>query len=369
MRTHSEALTNVLQGSFSRRLIADVFHGSERVKQNLDMLSWSLDGDLGAAVKHGGSGTIVYQSESGESLVPEGTEGVLSPFRAKLLLLMEITAGDFSETVTLGWFKVTGVPYAQDHTALVNGAERVVASVVEIEFESLDVELKRRGFRSEEQPPSLVSCWEEIRRITNMPVVESVADKPIPTAVVYEAVQGGRLKAVQSLAGVLGGRAVVDPAGAVTVVPDGAGTVVGSLLVGENGTVIDVPYSVETENVYNCVVGNFETEDRKPLYSVAAVLEGPLATTGNYGEYTRYFASEFVKTQQQADSAVQAVLEQVTGSQQFDVPIQCVLNPLFELGDPVEVQGHTRPISGRLVKFAYSDSELMTVTLRAERSL
>ncbi|TFD27528.1 hypothetical protein [Cryobacterium cryoconiti] len=369
MRAHSDALAQVLRGSFSRRLIADVFHGSERVLQDVDLLSWSLDGDLGAEVKMGGSGTVAHQSVHGESLTPEGAEGILSPFRARLFLLMEVTVGGFSETVQLGWFKVTGAPYAQDHFATVNGERVVIASVVDLVFESLDVNLKRRGFRSEEQPPSLASCWAEIRRITNMPVVESVPDKPIPAAIVYEATRGGRLKGVQALAGVLGGSGVINPAGAVVVVPDVAGDPVGSLLIGMNGTVTDVPYAVETETVYNCVVGNFETAERTPIYAVAQVTIGPLAVSGPYGENTLYVSSDLVKTQAQADAFVAARLAASVGSQQFEVPIQCIINPLFELGDPLKVVGHVRPLQGVLVKFAMSDSELMTVTLKASRVL
>ena len=369
MRAHSDILPQVLAGSFSRRLIADVFNGSERVLQDVPLSGWSLDGDLSGEVKQGGSGTIVHQSVAGESLVPVGAEGALSPFRARLLLLMEVRAGAFSETITLGWFRVTSVPYAKDQFATVNGVRTVISSTVSVVFESLDVDLKRRGFRSEEQPPSLTSCWNEIRRITNMPVVESVPDKPIPAAIVYEATQGGRLKGVQALAGVLGGRAVITPTGAVTVVSDVLGPVVGSLVIGPDGTVLDVPYAVETDGVYNCVVGNFEDANRNPIYAVAEVTAGPLSTRGAYGESTRYYSSGFVKTQTQADSAVAAILSQSVGSQQFEVPIQCVINPLFDLGDQLRVEGHTYPLEGRVVKWSMSDSELMNVTLSATRSI
>jgi hypothetical protein len=369
MRKHSDALAAVLAGSFSRRLIADVFHGSERVMQNLPITSWSLDGDLGATIKHGGRGTVVHPSVAGESLVPEGTEGILSPFRAKLLLLMEITAGGFSETITLGWFKITEVPSARDYFASVNGVQTVTSSVVELVFESLDVDLNRRGFRSEEQPPTLGSCYAEIRRISNMPVTETLPDLPLPTAFVYAATSGGRLKGIQAIAGLLGGTAVIDPSGALVVVPDVGGSPVGSIVVGPNGTVTDVPYAIDTDTVYNCVVGSYEDADRNPIYSYAEITQGPLATSGPYGELTFYDTSEMVKTQTQANARVADILAQSTRRQQFDVPVQCIIDPRFELGDVVTLVGHSRPLQGRLVKYAMSNSELMTVTLSAERSL
>ena len=369
MRAHTDQLAKVLKGAPSRRLIADVFHGTERVMQDLPLTSWSLDGDLNAEVKHGGRGIVTHASVAGESLVPVGSEGILSPFRASLLLLMEISAGDFSETITLGWFRITSIPSALDFYGDVNGVSTVISSQVEVIFESLDVNLKRRGFRSEQQPPSLTSVYTELRRITNMPVLETVADKAIPAAIVYEATQGGRLKGVQALSGLLGGVAVVNPSGAIVVVPSVAGASNAELVVGEQGTVMDVPYAIETDTVYNCVVGNFEDANRNPIYAVAEVTIGPMATSAAGGENTRYYASDFVKTQAGADSAVAAILSQSTGQQEFNVDIQCVVNPLLELGDVANVVGHVRPLKGQLVKYSMSDSPLMNVTLSSSRTL
>lgn len=370
MRDHSAALLDVLTGSFSRRLWVDVFHGTDRVLEDLPVTGWTFEGDLSGEIKHSGRGTVVYSSEAGESLVPEGTAGILSPFRARLLMVLEVFTDDgFSERINLGWMQVTKVPSAFDTFASVNGVDRVVSSAVEIIFESLDVAVARRGFRFPEQPASLASCYDEIRRITGFPVTESVVDKPIPSLPTYEASQGGRLKAVQELAGALGGRAVVDPSGAFTVVPDVAGPVVGELTVGPLGTVIDVGYEVDTDGVYNAVVGVFEDANRKPIYAVATVDAGDLAVDGLYGEYTRYYSSDFVKTQVQANAAVKSILAQVTSSQQYEVPLQCVINPLPELGDTVEVTGHVRPLKGRVVKYSLSDSPLMNLTLEVVRDL
>src|SRR5690606_32167270 len=129
---------------------------------------WSLSGDLGAAVPFSGDGVIVYESVSGESVTPEGTKGVLSPFRARVELVMEVTAGDFVERVSLGTFRVVKSGPARDYTA----GGLVMGSRVPVSFLSLDEDVRRRGFRSPESPPSLLSCFDEIRRITGMPVDE-----------------------------------------------------------------------------------------------------------------------------------------------------------------------------------------------------
>lgn len=371
MRTSSDNLPEVLTGSFSRRLSIDVFHGADRVLQDIDITAWQLDGDLTSEVKHSGSATVVYASQAGESLVPNGTDGILSPYRATLLLKLEISAGNFTETVTLGWFKVIAAPSAYDEYVddPVSGKRVVVSSVVEVEFQSLDVNLKRRGFRSPEQPPSLLSSYDEIRRISDMSVVETVPDKALSTALVYETTQGGRLKGVQDIASSMGGVAVPDSFGALRIITPGADEAVGTLTVGPDGTVTDIGYSIDTDSVYNCVVGTFEDANRNPIYAVAEVTTGPLATDGAYGEYTRYYSSPLVNTQAAADSAVKAILSQSIGGQTYDVPVKCILHPLIELGDPLEVTGHDRPILGQCVKYSMSDSALMDVTLEVPRPL
>lgn len=369
MRRHSDALVDVLSGSFDRTISVNVFHGPDRVKENLRFESWSLSGDLDNEIACTGSGTIVYDSVHGESLVPEGTKGVLSPFRATLELVMTVSAGRFVESVSLGMFDLTRIRSAWDATADVNGVERVVASRVQVEFQSLESKLRRWGFRSPEMPRSLISCFDEIRRISGFPVSETVADAAIPADTVWEAKQGGRLEAVQRLARVLGGVAVVDSAGALTIIPDAIGAKVGDLWLGSRGTVVDVGYEVDAETVYNVVVGHFEDDNRNEIWSVAEKTIGDLAADGLFGENTRYYSSDFVKTREQAQSAVDSILALSTGSQQYDVPIQCHINPLVELGDVLALNGWVRPLTGRLVSFQMSDAELMTVTLRVSRPL
>lgn len=369
MRDHNDDFLNVLSGSFERRLFVNVFHGSDRVLEDVAFESWSLDADMSAEVCTSGSGVVVYQSVAGESLTPTGTKGILSPFRATLELVMEISAGGYTRRVSLGLFRVTRIPSATDYTAVVNGVEKVIASRVAVEFLSLDESVRRRGFRSPENPPSLASCYEEIRRITDMPVEETVADAAIPASTTWEAKQGGRLEAVHTLGDALGGTAVVNSAGAWTIIPDEIGDPVGTLSLGDLGTVLDVGAEIDTDTVYNVVVGVFEDANRAPIYSVATAPAGDLQVGGLYGENTRYYSSDFVKTQAQADSAVQSILDLSIGSQQYDVQIQCHINPLVELGDVLELTGWSRPIVGQLRKISMSDGAYMNVTLRVNREL
>lgn len=369
MRQHSQALVDVLAGSFQRDLSVNVFNGTERVLTGARFEAWQLESDLNGKVCSSGSGGIVKESSAGESLLPVGTTGILSPFRARAELVMTIRAGEFSEAVSLGMFRVTAVPYAVDNYATHDGQEVVTASRVDVKFSSLDEDVARRGFVFPDQSKAGVSAFGEIRRLTGMPVEETVADAAVPSLQVWEPKQGGRLDAVLELGKILGGSAVVNSRGAWEIIPDTIGSPVATLQLGDLGTVIDVADEIETDTVYNEVVGSFEDVDGKPIYAVARVTTGDLAVTGPYGTNTRYYASDLVKTQAQADRAVNTVLSQSIGSQQYDVQIQCHVNPVVEVGDVVQLEGWKRTMVGQVVKTSLSDSAYMNVTLRVNREL
>jgi hypothetical protein len=91
---------------------------------------------------------------------------------------------------------------------------------------------------------------------------------------------------------------------------------------------------------------------------------------GEYGEYVRYYSSEFVKTQAQADRAVQAVLVQGSQSQSYRVPVQCILDPRIEDGDVVTVQRMDgSSVTGRVMNHSLSSGSLMNLELRVVRAL
>lgn len=369
MRQHSEQLAEVLTGSFEREMTAHVFNGSDRVLEGVRFESWQLDSDLGRNICSQGQGAVVYASVDGESVVPVGTAGVLSPFRARVELVMTIRAGGVEESVSLGIFRVVGVPSAVDSTVEHEGRTLVQGSRVVVKFESLDSDIERWGFQFPAQSNLGVSAFGEIRRFTNMPVEETVSDALVPAVKPWEAKQGGRLEAVLELGRTLGGSAVVNSRGAWVIIPDVVGEPVATLRLGERGTVLDVADEIDTDTVYNEVIGVFEDAAGKPLYAVEQVLSGPLAVDGPYGVNTRYYASDLVKTQAQANAAVKAVLAQSIGSQQYDVQVQCIINPLIEVGDVVELEGWKRSLVGRVRRVALGDSPYMTVTLRVSREL
>jgi len=77
-----------------------------------------------------------------------------------------------------------------------------------------------------------------------------------------------------------------------------------------------------------------------------------------------------VTTKAAADSAVKAILSQVSSSQSYRVPVQCILDPRIEDGDVVSVQrpdGST--IEGRVMKHSLGSSGLMSLELQVSRPI
>lgn len=371
MRPASAALSQILTGSFSSRLIVDSFYGSVRSRTDLGVGDWELTWNSEAEIKAAGTLSIVYTDDLAATISPRQFTDTLAPYGQEVNMILEISAGEsFVETVQLGRYRITAVPDARDKYFQVLGQTLTVGSRVELTLEDRMVRIRRWGFRSDQAPASFASCWAELQRITGMQIIRSVADQVVPSNLVYKAVEGGRLVAVQALAQALGGVAYVTPDGALSVLSNSWGSSVATLLLGEDGTIIDVGMAMESEDVANEVVGNFEDPDRNPLYAVATITQGPLAVSGPYGTYTRYVTNDTVKTAAAAKAYVDAELSRVSSRLIQRVPVQCVMNPLIEDGDVITVQRMTGGnITGRVVKHKLGTSATMSLEMDVLRNV
>jgi hypothetical protein len=387
MRDSEASLDSALTGSFSRFLLVDVLHGSDRVERDVYVEDWELPGDLGRDPKTTGRMRIVHASVKGESWVPKGTKGVLSPFKATLVVTEVIQAGGFERRIQLGLFDVVGVTYAQDTYARVTttGGDQfplndmfpaddmfpfgqpsttyapdiVIASTVEVEVESLDGRVLGASFRAPRKSAS--TALAEWRKVGILPVAVS-ADAALP-ATTWPAEQGSRLNDVQDCARILGGVPVVDSFGQWTLADDNTPTV--ELHLGENGTVVDVQSELTLDGFYNVVVGTYEDPRGRPLLA-EWVATGDLSPEVMGRELVRYHSSDMVRTQAQANAAVASIGEQYT-YQEVDVEVTCVYNPLLELGDHVVIE--EAGVYGIARQINASASATMTVIVRVRRSL
>jgi hypothetical protein len=361
-------LRDVLESDFTAELLVDAYRGATRTLEGLSPVAWSLSFNGEAAIPSGGSMTVAAESTAGRSLVPVRASDPLAPFGQELNVSLRVSADAFSEVVRLGWFRIVAVPGTRDGSFDFGGRQVAPTSVVELTLLDRLVGVQRWGFPSEQSPPSLDSCWAEMQRLSGMQLDRSVPDKGIPSTVVYEASKGGRLKGVQELAEVLGGVPYVTAAGALSVAPTTVGAPVGRLRsVGDRATVLQLSSSMESEDVSNEVIGDFETPDRDPIHAEARLYEGPLSVFGPLGTNTKYLrATDFpyVTTQRQAEDTVNAELRRASTVRTYRVKADCIINPLVEFGDTWELEMENGTVlPGRVVSVGFSDGFQMSVEL------
>lgn len=345
------------------RIRVDVTRGTDRLLENLTAteprISWDIDGQR----KQIAQLELIYASTHGETITPKHWTDAIAPFGSELQLSLEISLGTETTLIPVGQLPIESIPNATDATGTtIAGRTISLGSTVEIIAEDQTLRIERAGFAKERlTPPRGTTCWNEIERLTGMIVARNTPDAPTPN-LEYAREQGNRLTQVQALAARLGGVIVPDAYGILTLVTDIETSPVGTI----NGTPLDAPYALTSDGVYNEVVGNFETDgdDRRPIIvPPAQITRGPLAVDGPYGRYTRYYASEFVKTETAARSALEKILEQVSRPK-FERDFELHLDPRVEIGDTWTVNTGTGETVTGLVTTIQWTPPTMQVTLR-----
>lgn len=352
MKTVSDTLTGLLiSGGYAVQLRADVYYDDELTLPNLPVVGWTLQSDLEQQIKTVGTLQVAYTGDFGESLTPRQLLGTVAPYGAEVNVWLLISTGGWSETVDVGRFRITAVPTAKDtFTRIPDGSHVTLGTVLTLTVEDLLVTVARNGIHGPQPPVELDSTWHEIRRLAGLPVLRTLPDRA-PPEIVYEPKQGGRLDAVQALASWLGGVAVMTSDGEVTVIPFQPGVTVATVTLGpgktidEGGTVLDVDSVMDSDQLFNEVVGTYQADDGTPWYGNAAIQTGPLAVDGPFGRYTYYDSAQGIQTQAAADERAQDVLDRLRLAQAYQATVTVIPRPDLDLGDVVEV---TLPAGGSL---------------------
>lgn len=365
MRPAQAALASVLRGgSFQRQLTADIYLGAERLLENVPLDDWSLKGDLAAGIKTSAKATVIYTDDFAQSVTPRALTDALAPFGQEVRLYMTISVGDvFSDRIPMGVYRIEEVPSATEAQIRFRDRILTVGSRVELSLFDRFLGIDRARFRSLEQPASLTSAWAEIARIARVPVTRTVADAAIPASITYSR---SRLDTIQLLASVLGGRAMMLSDGTLGIVPDDPPAASARLEIGDEGVILEVDYSLTSDEVYNVVYGDFEDPTGRPIHVEAAIDSGPLSINGPYGEYVTEFPSDrasLVTNSDTARAAVTAYLNEISATDRFELPVQAIIDPRLELGDVVEVERLDRLITGRVNRYTIGRTGPMSLTL------
>jgi hypothetical protein len=131
------------------------------------------------------------------------------------------------------------------------------------------------------------------------------------------------------------GRFVMEP------VPDYTSTdPVWTISHGDRGVLIDLAREISRESVFNAVVADGEhVGDTEPVHAVVRDLnpQSPTRWDGPFKQVPRYYASSFLRTEEQALRAADAMLRRSTGVP-YVIDFNIVPNPALEPFDLVAVQ-------------------------------
>lgn len=366
MRAHPPEVETVLSGSMTPHYEIDVLYDGETVLANVPVVDPQINDDASSAIQTSGSVTVVWQDDFGKSLTPREIGDLLSPFGAELAIYSIVNVGSVSYRVPLGVFPIFDVPSARDETALFEGFRVVTGSVVQLGFKDRFLRVQRDRFDTPGVPESLVSVYDELRRLTGMQVTQSVPDGPITRSVVYEE---DRLQAVYDLAAVLDATPGLSPDGTLTLRPRAAGASVATLRPGEDATILTVGQSMTSEGVYNRVAFRGKANDKTAILATAELTQGKLRVRNEdgspspFGTATSFLASDYVTSRAQAQAYVERELPRVSQLGAVQVPVETLFNPLYELGDVLTLERYDRTITGRITAISRSSSGRMPMKL------
>lgn len=368
MREVSQQCRHVLAGGvFSIEWVADLYYDGDPKAQNLALLEPSFAWDMSAQVQGTGSCTILWDDLFGQSVVPREIGDLFSPFGAELQVDVIVSAGAFRERIPMGRFVLDSVPAAVEY-AIQNphgGLPVVVESTVTLDLADYFLRIARDSFPFPTSPKS-TSMWDEVQRLTGLPIVRSIPDRTLPRNITYDE---DRLEALGKALGPSNAWPALTPDGALTARPKDWPAPVGRL-----EQVLDAPLVMRSEDVYNRVVveGKNPDPDGPVLRAVAEVRDGFLRTVNRngsrspFGGNTYTYSSDFLTSQVQCQAYADELLPRVSRIRSVTRQVTEPFNPLREIGDVLTLVDPTRMGDESVVRIRSIDHSEGQTTLDVE---
>lgn len=363
MRAASDEMKQAFASSMEVSYEADLTYDNRQLFTNLPIDAPALTWDVTGEVEGSGRATVVWNDDHGAAIAPHEPQDWLAPFGAQLTVYFRVAALPL-ERIRLGVFDITSVPQVDEAPFIFGESRVVVGSRVRTVLQDRMREVKRDRFTKPAAPASLTSVYDELARLTGLTITRTLPDVAITRSVVYEE---NRVAAVQDLAAIAGGVAFMESNGSLSLRPITPGAPVAELNVGPEGTIGMLESSLDSEEVYNGIVIRGETDAQSPILAELWVTDGPLRATPEGGARTpyhrvpRFFSSPFISTQEQAAAAAPGLLLQFSQPQTADLSVQCLINPLLQVGDVVTVDDGLAVWTIRLKKIDLGLSAYMTV--------
>jgi hypothetical protein len=333
------------------------FYGSELRLEVVPVTfdgSISFDGD--ANIQGGGS---VFLARDGESLVPREKTDTLAPYGQELQIDRTIRVGDNEWAIPLGRFRITRVPSAKEYFRRYPALARTAGWSAQLELKDrLDI-VQADDFLAVTQPVVGNTTWDEIQRLSPIPIVKTLPDKPLPTGIVYES----RFKAITQLMDNLGGVPHMTRQGALTARVKDA-WLTATVPAFEVHGVIEMDDGMSND-LYNSVVVTTSQDPTIVGYAEVTGDYNPLSVTSPLGRRTYRMQLPIITTQAEADAAAITARDRLSTRQSRVVRVTCLPRPDIELGDygTVVDEATGRAITGEVSEMSFSMNPTAPMTL------
>lgn len=276
-------------------------------------------------------------------------------------------------SVNMGWYRVAqSTPSEVWRSYVINEKGRINAdsptpkdkrlvyvsggSTVKLSCSDLGVVAANSRLLAPESPqglsPTIVG---EVRRLMDgtAPVVTAagVTDRAVNTSLVYEQ---DRLNAVQDLCKRISCDYRFNGDGQLEIYPLKAAAPVWKIAGGPEGVLVSVNRAQKLDGLYNMFIAD-GTAANIPVRGTAQITTGPLRMDGPHGRYPKFYSSNMLTTQAEADAYASEMMNTQIAGLTVELQIVCLPHPGLQQGDWVVVASpviNTQEVSinGRVTK-------------------
>lgn len=346
MRQSSDLFSPTLSASHTVFSAVGAFYGQQSVLDNIAISDGSLSVDSSQLIRGDLSITVprFYTGADGvrRDLLPSGETDAFGTNGQQLALSYTIgRPGGFRETIQLGWYRISD--WAED------GAN------VNVTATSLEALIDEYKFLATQEFAPGTTVAQIIRTLLNplgsrdiLPWHIQMSTGTVLTGRVYE---DNRLEALSGFLSQWRYNMWVDDHGILQIGPALSDTdyrVVGSLVDGENGTIVESPTQGTRDGVYNAVVASGEANgDVAPVTATAYLGSGPRAWNGPYGNVPYFYVSPNLTTVAQCLQTARDFLADLQKTAR-PVTITAIPDPRYEVGDVLSVSYRGRSTDVRI---------------------
>jgi hypothetical protein len=315
---------SILESSHGSSFVVSAYYGQELslAVVNIDRSNSSIAYD--ATAQSQGTGTL-YVVSQGESLRPRAKTDPLAAFGQEVSI--SYTVGT-DVNIALGRFRIKDVPSASEMYR--PDLSIPIGSLVELSLADRFDIIVNDSFLAASSPQS-TSAWDEIRRISPIPVVRSLDDATVPATLVYQ----NKFDAIQQLMKLMGGEPALTREGALTARLSSSWALGLAPVTSVNGII--KRDDGMSNDLYNTIV--VTNSNDSSILGIAQIDDpaNPLYVNGPLGRRVKTIQDPLATTPSAATATAQTYLRQYSTQQTQQVTVECLPRWDIELGDVIQV--------------------------------